>query len=101
VLEHDEGKYNRTTSLNGLITYIVYHISPLFTTSKGADFIMSKLKKRTDGRYSVTSTINGKRKYFYGRTRTEAQEKCDAYEKQSDNIANFNADITIAEWAPE
>lgn len=73
--------------------------APILLHVKGADFIMPKLKKRTDGRYTIT--INGKRKYFYGRTRTETQEKCDAYKKQSNNVANFNANITIAEWARE
>ncbi len=62
---------------------------------------MAKLKKRDDGRYTVTATINGKRKFFYGKTRAEAQEKCEAYKQKSQGIAYFNEDITILEWAEE
>ena len=31
-------------------------------------------KKRADGRYQVSKTINGKRKFFYGTTRKAAIE---------------------------
>lgn len=59
---------------------------------------MPKIKKRADGRYAVTATINGKRKYFYGRTKAEAQEKCDAFTRKINTCANYNADMTLAEW---
>nr|DAP01090.1 MAG TPA: Integrase [Caudoviricetes sp.] len=62
---------------------------------------MAKIKKRADGRYTVTATVNGKRKYFYGCTRVEAQDKCDKFMKKSENLANFDGDITIAEWSDE
>ena len=62
---------------------------------------MAKIKKRADGRYVLTTTTNGKRKYFYGRTRSEAQDKHDAFLKKSETLANFNGDITITEWSEE
>lgn len=62
---------------------------------------MAKIKKRADGRYVLTTTTNGKRKYFYGRTRSEAQDKYDTFLKKSETLANFNGDITITEWAEE
>lgn len=62
---------------------------------------MSKIKKRPDGRYVMTFTTNGKRRYFYGHTRSEAQAKYDKFIKKSENLANFDGNITIAEWAKE
>lgn len=62
---------------------------------------MAKIKKCADGRYVLTTTTNGKRKYFYGRTRSEAQDKYDAFLKKSETLANFNGDITITEWSEE
>lgn len=62
---------------------------------------MSKIKKRADGRYVLTITTNDKRKYFYGRTRSEAQDKYDVFLKKSENLANFDGNITISEWSDE
>lgn len=37
--------------------------------------IMARLKKRKDGRYSTTITIDGKKHYIYGTTQRELEEK--------------------------
>lgn len=62
---------------------------------------MSKIKKRADGRYVLTITTNDKRKYFYGQTRFEVQAKYDEFVKKSENLANFDGNITISEWSDE
>lgn len=31
-------------------------------------------KKRADGRYVLTATVNGKRKYFYGNTKKDTAQ---------------------------
>ena len=59
---------------------------------------MAKIKKRSDGRYTVTATINGKRKYFYGRTRAEAQDKCDAYLFQAKKATHFDDTLLFRDW---
>lgn len=57
-------------------------------------------KKRSDGRIVVTKTINGKRQFFYGATRKEAQAKCDAallhYEQRQQHGEPFSE--IAAEW---
>lgn len=47
------------------------------------------MKKRSDGRYSVSMTIGGKRRYFYGTTRSEAFEKMRAWTERDRNGAVF------------
>lgn len=59
---------------------------------------MAKIKKRSDGRYTVTTTVNGKRKYFYGRTRVEAQDKCDAYLFQAKKATHFDDTLLFRDW---
>lgn len=56
------------------------------------------LKKRPDGRYTATATVNGKRKYFYGRTRAEAQGKCDAYLSQIKKATHFDDTLLFRDW---
>lgn len=62
---------------------------------------MPKLKKRADGRYAVTATVNGKRKYFYGRTMTEAQKKCDAFTKKVAACTNYHGDMLLSDWVEQ
>ncbi len=57
------------------------------------------MKKRKDGRFRVSVTTNGKRKYFYGDTRAEAYEKLQAYEKDKSRPRTF-AEIAEA-WQDE
>lgn len=54
--------------------------------------------KRTDGRYTIKKTFNGKPKYFYGKTKKEAREKLQQYEKEFSSCLNFNGAITLYEW---
>lgn len=56
------------------------------------------LKKRPDGRYTATASVNGKRKYFYGRTRAEAQGKCDAYLSQIKKASHFDDTLLFRDW---
>ena len=60
---------------------------------------MPKIKKRADGRYAVTATINGKRKYFYGRTKAEAQEKCEEYCRRAPLCPRYDENLTLSDWA--
>ena len=59
---------------------------------------MAKIKKRADGRYVMTPTANGKRKYFYGNTKAEAQGKCDAYQSQVKKAAHFDDTLLFRDW---
>lgn len=45
--------------------------------------------KRSDGRWCETLTVDGKRKYFYGKTKAEVYEKIAAFEKHKDNKRLF------------
>lgn len=58
---------------------------------------MAKLKKRADGRVAITKVIDGKRKYFYGATKAEANNKLAEYEAANANKI-FNSDILYSEW---
>lgn len=42
---------------------------------------MARKKKRADGRIVITKTYNGKRKFFYGSTKAEAESKQEAFEQ--------------------
>lgn len=62
---------------------------------------MARLKKRTDGRYAATATINGKKHFFYGKTKAEAQAHRDKALRIHAVAENFNGSITLNEWAAE
>lgn len=47
------------------------------------------MKKRKDGYYTVTKTINGKRVFFYGVTRMEALKKAEAEQMKAINGPTF------------
>lgn len=52
-------------------------------------------KKRADGRYQVSKTINGKRKFFYGTTRKAAIEAMEKYINTNQSCANFDDTISL------
>ncbi|WP_302360307.1 site-specific integrase [uncultured Megasphaera sp.] len=56
-------------------------------------------KKRPDGRYKVSVVIDGKRKYFYGNTSKEAQEKRQKYLDNIKVAPNLDESITFGQWA--
>lgn len=56
-------------------------------------------KKRADGRYVLTATVNGKRKYFYGNTKKEAAQQRDDFIKENSICDNYDGEITLNEWA--
>lgn len=63
--------------------------------------------ERADGMIQVSVTIgfdaDGKRlrKYFYGRTRAEANAKRDEFIKASSAKSRYASDITVADWVDE
>lgn len=63
--------------------------------------------ERPDGLIQVALDVgynaNGtrKRKYFYGHTRAEAEEKRDEYRAYMQSGSKFKRDITVAEWVNE
>lgn len=59
------------------------------------------LKKRSDGRYKATYTHKGKKYYFYGTTRDEANAKREAYISALKKAPNMDASITVSEWLDE
>lgn len=46
------------------------------------------MKKRPDGRYKVSLTIDGKRHYFYGRTIKEAEQQRNKYKNTLHSAPN-------------
>lgn len=59
------------------------------------------LKKRSDGRYKATYTHKGKKYYFYGATRDEANAKREAYIDTLKKAPNMDGSITVSEWLDE
>ena len=59
------------------------------------------LKKRSDGRYKATYTHKGKKHYFYGATRDEANAKREAYIDALKKAPNMDGSITFSEWLDE
>lgn len=51
---------------------------------------MGKITRRADGRYCATLTTSGKRKYVYGKTRKECEEKARKAQRQLDHGATFD-----------
>lgn len=54
--------------------------------------------KRKDNRYCVSATVAGKRKFFYGKTKREAEEKRDTYLSRLNDFPLMDEKITLAEW---
>lgn len=54
------------------------------------------MTKRKDGLWQETITINGQRKYFYGKTKAEVLRKISAYQEQTTNGLTFEA--VAEEW---
>jgi hypothetical protein len=57
---------------------------------------MNKVRHRKDGRYEYSTTINGKRKSFYGKTEEEAIEKYQKYIVQNKDLCEVSllTDVT-------
>ena len=56
------------------------------------------MAKRKDNRYCVSATVAGKRKFFYGKTKREAEEKRDTYLSRLNDFPLMDEKITLAEW---
>lgn len=56
------------------------------------------MKKRPDGRYKVSLTIDGKRHYFYGRTIKEAEQRRNKYKNTLHSAPNIDYNITLGQW---
>lgn len=56
-------------------------------------------KKRPDGRYKVSIVIDGKRKYFYGKSSKEALEKKQKYLDTLKVAPNLDESVTFGQWA--
>ncbi len=54
------------------------------------------MKKRADGRYQEALTVDGKRKYFYGRTKAEVLKKIQAFEEKKETGELFS--VVAEEW---
>lgn len=60
------------------------------------------ISKRADGRYEVKITLpNGKRKAFYGKTRTEATAKADTYKARMLYGDFEDTLLTVREWSEQ
>ena len=60
---------------------------------------MAHMKKRTDGRYTKTLTIDGKKHFFYGKTQAEAKAKLDAAKSKALQGKPIRDDSrTLGEW---
>lgn len=57
------------------------------------------MKKRPDGRYKVSATIGGKRRYFYGRTIKEAEQRRDQFKNALHAAPNVDYNITLGSMA--
>lgn len=55
-------------------------------------------KKRSDGRYIVTVTINGKRKFFYGKTKSAVIAARDAFLEKNRNAVHYDDTVTLKAW---
>ena len=51
------------------------------------------MKKRPDGRYKVSLSIDGKRHYFYGRTIKEAEQRRNKYKNTLHSAPNIDYNI--------
>ncbi len=67
---------------------------------KEVDMPKSKYTKRADGRYMTTITVNKKRKYIYGATAEEVDEKIVEIKHQKNNGMEINDEnLSFKQWA--
>lgn len=59
---------------------------------------LPKTKKRSDGRFAVTMRINGKKEFFYGNTKSEAEAKRDAFKQQYNVAPNIDRKTTFIDY---
>lgn len=59
---------------------------------------LSNSLKRPDGRFTATATINGKKKFFYAKTKSAAIKKRDEFIESTKNTVNFDDTITLEDW---
>lgn len=55
-------------------------------------------KKRPDGRYKITLTVDGKKYYFYGRTKKEAEKQRNIFKNKLQAAPNIDYTITLGQW---
>lgn len=60
---------------------------------------LPKLKKRKDNRYARTLTVNGNRKFVYGKTQDEADQKLDALKRKVKKGIAVDDNTTFGELA--
>ena len=53
------------------------------------------MAKRKDGRYKVSTTINGKRYYFYGSTKKAATKAMEEHINKLTCAINYTAGLTL------
>lgn len=56
------------------------------------------MKKGKNGFYCTTATINGKRKYFYGKTPQIAVEKRNSFIAKVKDFPYLDDHVTLSEW---
>lgn len=59
---------------------------------------MAKTKKRADGRYTATVTVNGKRKYFYGKSQAAANAAREKFLTATKQASHYDDTITLNNW---
>lgn len=59
------------------------------------------VKKRNDNRYAVTMRHNGKKLFFYGSTRREAERQRDLYRQNIETLPYYDENLLVDEWAAE
>lgn len=59
------------------------------------------MAKRKDGRYKVSTTINGKRYYFYGSTKKAATKAMEEHINKLTCAINYTAGLTLYQWSEE
>ena len=53
------------------------------------------MKKRPDGRYKVSLTIDGKRHWFYGRTKKDAEQRREQFKNTIQAAPNVDYNVTL------
>ena len=59
---------------------------------------MEKLKKRKNGYYQASVTVNGKRRFFYGHTSEEAIRRRNDFLSEIEKFPFIDDKITLSEW---
>ena len=55
------------------------------------------MKKRPDGRYKVSLTIDGKRHWFYGRTKKDAEQRREQFKNTIQAAPNVDYNVTLGQ----